>query len=90
VSGIGHGISGPRSSRDRVYNALADRGYRPTKQADDFHALCPIHETENSTQSLHVTWKRRSSGTGGLVVLNCFGCPAEPDEIAETIFSPTT
>lgn len=83
MSGIGQGFSGPRSSRDRVYNALADRGYRPTKQSDDFHALCPVHD--ESTQSLHVTWKRRDGGPAGLVVLRCFGCHAEPADIAAAI-----
>lgn len=63
---------GPRTSLDRVYTALEDGGHRPTKRSMDFFALCPVHE--ESSGSLHVTYK---AGSNGRVVLTCFGCHAE-------------
>lgn len=73
---------GPMTSRDRVFNALADAGLNPHGKHHDFMALCPVH-SEN-TGSLHVTW-RNDGATGGRVLLKCFGCDAEPREIAEAI-----
>lgn len=44
-------------------------------------ACCPVHE--DSTPSLHVTWRRGHRGGGVLVF--CHGCQAQADQIAEAL-----
>lgn len=69
---------GPQSSLDRVYDALAQGGYRPAGRTRDFMALCPAHEEK--TPSLHVTYSLAERG--GQVALWCHGCRAEARDIA--------
>jgi hypothetical protein len=73
---------GPKSSRDLVYAALVDQGFRPTRNSDDFMSLCPVHEDREP--SLHVTWHRRPEG-GGAVVVKCFGCDATAEDIMASL-----
>ena len=74
--------SGLRSSLDRVLKAFERQGltvrtYRP----DSFMAGCPVHE--DSTPSLHVTW--RQGHRGGGVLLYCHGCQATGEQIVEAV-----
>ncbi|WP_419707982.1 CHC2 zinc finger domain-containing protein [Promicromonospora sp. NFX87] len=67
---------GPKTSLDRVRNALVDGGYKPDmRRPDDFMALCPLHGER--TGSFHVTWTHEQ---GGRVRLHCFGCPNDVTE----------
>lgn len=76
------GGSGPRSSLDRVVTAIEARGL-PTAspRQNSVMAGCPVHD--ESTPSLHITW--RSGPRGGGVLLYCHGCQAQADQIAEAI-----
>lgn len=77
---------GPRSSLDRVKNALADAIDKD--RGDTFTARCPCHD--DSTASLSVTWRAGDASRGGLVLLNCHGCSASALDIAEAVdLSPT-
>lgn len=74
--------SGPRSSLDRVLHALERQGLTTRSvRPNSFMASCPVHD--DSTPSLHVTW--RSGQRGGGVLLFCHGCRALGDQIVEAI-----
>jgi hypothetical protein len=76
------GGSGPRSSLDRVVTAIEARGLPTTSpRQNSVMAGCPVHD--ESTPSLHITW--RSGPRGGGVLLYCHGCQAQADQIAEAI-----
>jgi len=72
---------GPRSSLERIRNALSD--LIDNDRGDSFTAHCPCHD--DSTASLSVTWRAGDAARGGLVLMNCHGCGASAVEIAEAV-----
>lgn len=73
---------GPRSSLDRVRDALVGRGLqvrspRPTH----LMANCPVHE--DRTPSLSVRWTQ--GDRGGMVLLNCHGCGSHAVDIVASL-----
>lgn len=76
------GGGGAHSSFDRVLNAVEARGLPTTSHRQhSVMAGCPVHD--ESTPSLHITW--RSGPRGGGVLLYCHGCQAQADQIVEAI-----
>lgn len=69
---------GPRSSIDRVRDALADRVRN--ERGDSLQALCPCHD--DSTASLSVTYRSGDAQRGGMVLFHCHGCGADAADIA--------
>lgn len=72
-------VSSPRSSLDRVFNALEEGGYKPDKRAETFMALCPVHE--DRTRSLSVRYDRHHES----VLLHCFGCDAGAADVTAAL-----
>ena len=73
----------PRASLDRIRQALEAADLRINTQGgrDQFMACCPVHD--DSTPSLHVTW--RNFERGGGVLLCCHGCKAPADQITQAL-----
>ena len=72
---------GPRSSLDRVRDALNSLGLLiGQERSNGFMACCPVHG--DRTPSLNVTWK--AGNTGGLVLLNCHA-KCRNDEVVEAL-----
>lgn len=66
------GRSGPRASLDRVLAAVQRLGLKHrTLSANELMVQCPVHPDKEP--SLHVTWRRGSSGSG-LTLLHCQAC----------------
>lgn len=67
-----------------MFHALSEKEYRPTQDRDDFMARRPVHEDRRT--SLHVTWRPGGGQhAGGLVLLRCFGCDADPADVAAAL-----
>ena len=73
---------GPRSSLDRVNQALQARGLQvKTTSPTQLMAMCPVHD--DKSPSLHVSW--RSGQRGGYTLLHCFGCQARAEDLVEPL-----
>lgn len=71
----------PKSSLDRVFQALQDQGHRPKHHgATHVQSRCPVHEDSNP--SLSIDWV---SDRGGMTKLHCHGCPADERELLEAV-----
>jgi hypothetical protein len=69
------GTAASMNSLDRVWEALDRGGYKPTRRANTFKALCPVHGDANP--SLSVRYDPRA----GKIALHCFGCEAPVSDI---------
>lgn len=58
------------NSLDRVWEALDRGGFKPTRRANTFKALCPVHGDANPSLSV------RYDPNAGKIALHCFGCEA--------------
>lgn len=58
------------NSLDRVWEALDRGGFKPTRRANTFKALCPVHGDANPSLSV------RYDSQAGKIALHCFGCEA--------------
>lgn len=67
------------TSIERVREALLDLGCKPSRNGDNFTALCPVHG--DTHHSLSVTYDRHN----GRTLVNCFACKAPYDEIAAAL-----
>lgn len=73
---------GPRSSLDRVNQALQARGLQvKTTSPTQLMAMCPVHD--DKSPSLHVSW--RGGQRGGYTLLHCFGCQARAEDLVEPL-----
>lgn len=70
---------GPRTSIDRVRQALVDGGFKPGRGTDSFVALCPVHG--DKSPSLSVTYDATNERT----LVHCFTCEADFREIAAAL-----
>lgn len=67
------------TSLDRVWEALDRGGWKPTRRANSFKALCPIHGDANPSLSV------KYDPSDGKVALHCFGCQAHVADITAAI-----
>lgn len=71
--------TGPRSSLDRVRQALVSAGSKPSRNGDSFMARCVC--CDDKSPSLSVTW----DASRGLTKLHAFCCEAPFDTIMATL-----
>lgn len=70
-----HGTAASMNSLDRVWEALDRGGFKPTRRANTFKALCPVHGDANPSLSV------RYDPQAGKIALHCFGCEASVADI---------
>ncbi|MGC5172995.1 CHC2 zinc finger domain-containing protein [Microbacterium sp. DT81.1] len=69
------GTAASMNSLDRVWEALDRGGFKPTRRANTFKALCPVHGDANPSLSV------RYDPQAGKIALHCFGCEASVADI---------
>lgn len=69
------GTAASMNSLDRVWEALDRGGFKPTRRANTFKALCPVHGDANPSLSV------RYDPQAGKIALHCFGCEAPVADI---------
>jgi hypothetical protein len=67
------------NSLDRIWEALDRGGWKPSRRANTFKALCPVHGDANPSLSV------RYDPQSGKVALHCFGCEAAASDITAAL-----